>query len=256
MLHNLQKSFKNAVLDKTQEAELLQHIATVQDISPEQRVNIYRNDIILSTTEVLKDTFTAIHALVGEEFFPYLAESFITAHPPKQGSLILYGAEFPKFIKTFEPLAAHPYLSDVAQLEYLWLQSYHAANAKPFALNDMLKLGQALLSSSFTLHPSCALLRSPYPIFSLWKMGTQKNESPDINLDLNSSEDVLLIRNDTTVDVWQLSKGQYTLLKALQDGDTFATATEMAETAEAGMDLEDFFYQILEADVFSNVTLQ
>lgn len=96
-----------------------------------KRFNVYRNNVIVSLCEALGESFPAVKALLGEEYFRALAQAFVTAHPPVSPVLIWYGAGFADFLDAFPPLKAYPYLGDVARLEWSWLQAYHAADAAP-----------------------------------------------------------------------------------------------------------------------------
>ena len=88
-----------------------------------KRFNVYRNNVIVSLCEALGESFPAVKALLGEEYFRALAQAFVTAHPPVSPVLIWYGAGFADFLDVFPPLKAYPYLGDVARLEWSWLQA-------------------------------------------------------------------------------------------------------------------------------------
>ena len=80
-----------------------------------KRFSVYRNNVIVSLTEALEQTFPAIQNLLGEEYFKALARAFVVQHPPKSPVLIWYGADFAAFIEAFPPLEAYPYLATSAR---------------------------------------------------------------------------------------------------------------------------------------------
>lgn len=84
------------------------------------RMQVYRNNFILSLSEVLGVTYNKTLLLVGEECFEQLARNHILNHPPVSGDVNDYGEGFWNVFKDFpEIIKAAPYLVDVARFEWL-----------------------------------------------------------------------------------------------------------------------------------------
>src|SRR5437879_3167885 len=82
------------------------------------RIDVYRNTVQASLTEVLAAAFPVAQRIVGSAFFAELARAFIAARPPRAPQLSAYGRAFPDFIVA--PSHDHHllYLPDVARLEW------------------------------------------------------------------------------------------------------------------------------------------
>ncbi len=138
---------------------------------PARRFAVYRNNVLSSLIDALAQGFPVLQQLVGEEFFRAMAKMFVRAQPPRSRILAFYGQEFPAFVEAFAPAASLPYLADLARLEMLRIQAYHAADATTLAPQD---IGAALADEAglgelrWVLHPSVAVLRSRHAVVSLW----------------------------------------------------------------------------------------
>lgn len=165
-LKTLQHDFLKSVYQQDEDS-LLQHVA-YGEAEAKERFAIYRNNVSINLTNALKLTFPVVCKLVDERFFHYAASEYIKVEQPSSGNLDEYGAGFADFLSGFPPVETLPYLPDVAQLEWLYEQSYRAADAMEGDL----------------LHPSCRLLSSDYPVDQIWQMNQddyQGNESLDIS---------------------------------------------------------------------------
>ncbi|MFA0442417.1 hypothetical protein BCU70_15380 [Vibrio sp. 10N.286.49.C2] len=87
--------------------------------SADERLQIYRNNFIISLTEVLQACYPLSLALVGEECFASMAKFHITRHPPTSGSTLDYGEGFNESVSLLDNItSAVPYLLDVIELEW------------------------------------------------------------------------------------------------------------------------------------------
>jgi hypothetical protein len=121
-------------------------------------------------TEVLAAAYPVIRRLVDPRFFAYAADRFIAAHPPVSPCLSQYGDAFAEFLGCFEPCRAHPYLPDVARLEWAMHRAQDAADAAildPRLIADVLP--DDLERLTFRFHPSVTLLHSPWPVDRIWR---------------------------------------------------------------------------------------
>ena len=125
-LPELQRAFAAAIL--ADETATLSPLVRADGIAPERRIQVYRNNSLITLAEALKATFPVVCRLVDERFFDYAARAFIRAHPPRQPRLADYGEEFADFLAGFEPARSLPYLPDVARLEWAINLAYHAAD--------------------------------------------------------------------------------------------------------------------------------
>lgn len=98
---------------------------------PGPRFAVYRNNLVVSLVDALADTYPVVQEMVGVEFFRAMAREFVRLQPPSSPVLAHYGAGFAEFIAAFPPAASLPYLPDLARLEMMRVEVYHAADDAP-----------------------------------------------------------------------------------------------------------------------------
>lgn len=236
---NSQSAFAEALL--AEEAVCPPGLATWNGSAPGKRFAIYRNNVIVSLIDALADSVPVTQELVGEQFFRAMARQFVRAAPPRSPVLALYGDGFAEFIEAFPAAAGVPYLADVARLELLRVQAWHAADADALAPDEIARLlgdPAALPDARFILHPSLRLLRSPYAVVSLW--AAHQSESAALalaNVNPVQAETALVLRNGLDVEISTVAEGPATFILNLQQGVAFGQAAGQALAADAGFDL-------------------
>ncbi|OXX24880.1 hypothetical protein BWR16_05930 [Vibrio sp. V01_P9A10T6] len=205
-------------------------LTTWNGSDPEMRFAVYRNNVIVSLIDALTDSYPVVQSLVGEAFFQAMAREFIKGHPPSSPVLVWYGSEFPDFITSFIPASGVPYLADVARLEWMRIESWHAADAEPISQETLaawLSDEVALEQTCFILHPSLNTFDSQYPIASIWS--AHQNERVNLNnIDISASEAVVVIRHNVSVAITCLDHHAIHFIKLLNDGVSFAEAVQQA----------------------------
>lgn len=228
--------FAAALLDP--ERPLPPGLKTCNGSDPARRLAVYRNNVVASLIDALANGFPVTQALVGEEFFRAMARIYVAGSPPASPLMMDYGRSFPDFIATFAPAASVPYLADVARLERLRVDAYHAADATPLAADafrPLLADPGRLLALRLELHPACRWLRSRHSIFSLWAAHQGAGDLRDV--DPSRAEAALVVRPEVEVRVLSLPPGGADFLDALGDGQTLAEAASRGIAANPAFDL-------------------
>ncbi|OUD09276.1 hypothetical protein BVC71_11305 [Marivivens niveibacter] len=132
------------------------------------RFNVYRNNIVVGLIDALATGFPAVQRIVGIPFFRAMAGAFVRIHLPKSPIMMEYGVEFPQFLRRFQPVAHLPYLPDVALIELMQRRAYHAADAQPVTMDQVINLH----SLKIQLAPAVHVVRSEYPIVDIWRKNT------------------------------------------------------------------------------------
>jgi hypothetical protein len=190
-----------------------------------RRYDVYRNNVAASLTEALRQAFPVIERLLGSEYFTALANMFWHAHPPTSRRMMLYGAEMPRFLATFPPLAHLPYLPDVAKLEQALRIAYHAADAAPIAADRLGGLApDTFLAAKLTFAPAVQLITSGHPILSIWQANT-KTDAPPLAA---GPQSVLILRPQLDPAPHLLPDAATTFLNLLMAGATVGDAMEIA----------------------------
>lgn len=199
-----------------------------------KRFDVYRNNVMASLTDALTTAFPVIHKLVGAANFKVLAAAFVRKHPPQTPLIMHYGAEMPSFLETFEPARSLGYLPDIARLEQAMRTAYHAADAQAI---DPAWLAQvppdALMTLRLALAPAVQVLRSPWPIHSIWSYNMVANSpKPEAR-----AEDIAVLRPGFDPEPHLLAPGVAAFLTALHEGVALGTANARAGAEAADFDL-------------------
>ena len=95
-LPDLQGNLMNRIL-REESAEGLP-IAGQGPFTPDQRLQVYKNNTHLTLRDLLKDTFPVTTILLGDKFMNFAAHEFVAAFPPGSGDMNGYGGAFPGFL--------------------------------------------------------------------------------------------------------------------------------------------------------------
>jgi hypothetical protein len=210
-----------------QPGEPVPHAVGKTDGAPSlKRFNVYRNNVAVSLRAALAATYPVVKALVGDDFFTVMVRTYVADRLPSSPVLLDYGCDFPAFIETFEPARSLPYLPDVARLEWSFNESYHAADARPVTIDALSALDpDALQRVRFVFHPSLRLIRSDWPVLSIWHAHQKDDPAAHLpGLAQARAEHGFLVRPALEVQATLLPGEGFQLLAALCDGETLGEA--------------------------------
>lgn len=244
-LPELQKEFMDGVLHSD--------TAILKKINTTERLSIYKNNTLLLLTETLMGTFPAVAALGSEGFFRHLARAFIKAYPPKAADLHHYGAEFPDFMQKLSSIEQHPYLADVARLEWLRHSSYFSADATAITPGTLSVLTPENIGRAvFILHPCVRFISSHWPVDKLWKLGHGKIEAADVDIH-GSGADVLIFRHGNGIEMWTVPPTAGHFISSLLRREPFESATQQALKKDGGFSPEHHLGQLLQAGLITGI---
>lgn len=242
-LRELQLGFAAAVLDGA-EGNFDRHVQAA-GLSGARRLQVYRNNALLSLTGALEAVYPVARRVVGEGFFRYAAAQYIARHPSHSGDLHEFGEYFPLFLQSFAPAADLIYLPDVARLEWAYHRVFHAARHRPLDVAALARVpAERRGELRFQLHPAARLLESAFPIPRIWRVN-QDDDDGDSLVDLSEGGVKLLIvrRENLEIEFEPLEDGEFDLLRALAGGCDFTTACERAMTTQPTFDLPTCFHR-------------
>lgn len=215
------------------------------------RFAIHRANALGGLVDVLAGRFPVTGRLVGPDFFHALAQAFVAVHPPRSPVLLAWGDDLPGFIAGFAPAASVPYLADVAELEALRSQAYHAAESTPLDLPAVLATPpDRLASSRLVLHPSVRVVRSRFPVLSIW---TAHQDGRLGEIESWNAEDVLVSRPRAEVRHHRLARGSATFLRGLAAGHTIEAAGLAALRDHPGFDVGGALASLVAAEALSSI---
>ena len=193
----------------------------------ETRFDVYRNNVAVGLINALAGMFPATQRIVGEDFFRAMARHYVRGHPPRSRLLVEYGRDLAEFIAGFEPLAEMPWLADVARIERAWLDSYHAADAAPLAIERLAAIPEdELAGTMFVPHPAAKLVRSDHAAVTIF---TANRGEGDVGaIDIDHAEDALITRPHLDVAIRILPAGGAVFLQSLFSGEPLGEAATAA----------------------------
>lgn len=201
-----------------------------------RRFDVYRNNVAVGLVDALAAAYPAVRKLVGEDFFRAMAGEFARRHPPTIPILSEYGTGLADFVARFPPAAGVPYLSDVARLEWAWLRAYHAADREPVPIDALAEFPEAATGAVVpALHPSLRIVRSRWPVVSLWSASV--GDAPASAVDLARQETALVLRPVLEVVVRTVPVAGAAFLHSLSKGNSLAEAASAALEIDSGFDL-------------------
>jgi hypothetical protein len=124
-------------------------------------VKAHANTISHARLVALEETFPRLRTRLGDEQFNALSRIYVETAAAQRCDINGLGADFADFI-TGEGVDASSV--DLARIEWLWLESYHAADAEVLTMQDIAALDEeGLMATALTFHPSVRhiILRAP-----------------------------------------------------------------------------------------------
>jgi len=226
----LQQTFGAALFDSAQDSALAPLLK-----GDAGRVGIYRGSLHAHWARALASAYPVLRQLVGDEFFDAFARVFGRAHPALDPDLNRFGAALPDFLAGFAPAAAHPYLPDVARLEWSVHEAWFApdVDAPPATLAGLAP--GAFEAARAVLHPSLRLHASPWATVALWR--AHQAGGPDFPDDLHAQTYALVLRPRLDVVVETIGAAEYAALACLARGDTFGAALDAAFDVDGDFDV-------------------
>jgi hypothetical protein len=102
-----------------------------QGIASARRLQVYRNNLFASLTEVLAAVYPVTRHLVGAAYFDHAARGYIAAHPSVSGDVHRYGGRFGEYLGGYPGSDKLAYLPDTARLEWSYHGAFHTEQHPP-----------------------------------------------------------------------------------------------------------------------------
>jgi hypothetical protein len=229
-----------------------------------QRLQVYRNNFVISLREALASVYPVIQKLVGEEFFQHVAREYVQRYPSRTGNLHDFGDEFADFLDSFPGLDALPYLPDMARLEWAYHHVFHATEDNVLNLSALAAVDEKQMAGvTFQRSNSCVCLASDYPILHIWQANQNEQDSAQtiesVSLDEGGVR-LVVLRHGQNIEFRPLSVGVFALIEALAKNKTFAQACDITLEVEIDCDIAAALQFLVEQKIvsgfsFSSATL-
>lgn len=244
--------FAGALLDP--ESALPDFLTSNRSGNDPQRFAVYRNNVTVGLVRAMEANFPTIVRLVGSEYFAGLARLFVRNYPPRTRLMFEYGAEFANFLDAFGPLAAYPYLGDVARLETAWREAFHEADAVPLTLGELGAVPPGQVANlCFLSHPAARLVHSRFAAGSIFVANRQAGETSAINP--SKGETVLITRPEFDCAVRVLDAAQGRFAELLLAGKLLGEAATTAFESDAEFDLASAISGLVGSGAFAGFSI-
>lgn len=218
----------------------------------DERMQIYRNNFIVSLSEVLSATYPMVEALLGEECFEQIARQHVLSYPLKEGNVVHYGEGFQDTIMQFSQVIAQvPYSPEVARFEWhidqarqAQYEQSNAAELKPLALLGEVSEEQ---QPALVLHlkKGCRSFDSNYAVFDLFS-AIQTGQFEQLNI-TQLQQGVISIQANGEALCHALDADVFQLLQCLEQKQSLS---EIPEVLLAHLN------RIMALDIVDGFTLQ
>lgn len=199
-----------------------------------QRLAVYADGYRARTEDALADVYEAMRHVLGAAEFARLARAYTQAYPSRHPNLTFVGRRLGAWLPGQPWTAQLPFLPDLARLEWLVCQAFHAAEQPPLRIETLRTLTLAEWERArFTFQPSVDQLESAWPVLAIWQARSQPREQIDIPLE-GRPHRVMVFRDGVNVRCELLEPAPFALLAALRRGVRLAEACGAWPASSAG----------------------
>ncbi len=202
-------------------------------VAGEERMSVYANGYPARIQESLKEVYEAVHQVLGDDQFSEICHVYAHQYPSHDYNLNFVGRYFPEFLQGSPFSKAFPFLVDLAKLEWLIWESFHAFDEQPFQPHQLAEVpAEDWEHARVIFQPSVKLISSAWPILDIWRTRRQRSEEVKVDL-MNRSQQILVGRNKDQVRCELLDQTQAVLLSGLLSGENLGNVCEkLSEMAD------------------------
>jgi hypothetical protein len=218
-------------------SEALERLTGNDRLEPVEQLEIYREQFWLRHTASLVEDFPGVGGILGQSDWERLVEGYLQAHGPRSWTLRDLGRQFAEYVERCPDLAHQRLCSDMARLEWAFIELFDAADCPPLDLQKLASLPpSALESGQIILSPALQLLEVSYPVADLRMqlLESRRNAEAGRGVDIPDpvAQQLVLYRAaDRRLYHRPLNPEAFALLSALDRGLSLVRACEHALNA-------------------------
>ena len=222
----------------------------------------YRANAQALAQSSLQASHPVLRQLLGEDNFRHLAQDFWQAMPPERGDVAQWGGALPAYLPQVAPLqellAEHPYLPDVARVEWALHTAATATDAALDAPSFELLSTQDPAQLRFVLSPGCALIRSAHPVVAVvhWHdaRATSEHDAAREALARHEAQNALIWRRGLRPMLGAADAASAALIEATLHRQPLAAALDAAFAQRADFDVSAWLQQAVQTGVLLGVS--
>jgi hypothetical protein len=188
------------------------------------RMQIYADAYFGRLLDCMREDYPCIVATVGEEAFENLVRSYLTRYPPTEPSLLYAGCHLADLLAGHELLERWPFIADLARLERLLIEVFHAPGAPTLSADEMRSIAPADWPTvEVRTHPALRMLDCKWRVNDMLdaiKTGSQLHEP------MRGHVTLLVWRQTAQVYYRELDAPEHAALEVASGGASFAAVCE------------------------------
>lgn len=202
----------------------------------------YQLNAQATAQRVLAAAYPSIAAMVGAQALDTLALQLWRQHPPACGDLGLWGDALPDLLATHPDLQGWPWLADSARLDWACHLSARAADTSLEA-DSLARLADTDPQHlHIQLKPCVHVVRSPWPIVSLWQAHQLDGASQDAAVAevlgqaqaQGQAENAVIWRHPWQIQLERMAHGPASWMAALCQASADASGPSRHDQADQG----------------------
>jgi hypothetical protein len=186
-------------------------------------------------TDVLREDYPRVAAILGDEQFSLLTCRYLARHPSTHPSVRHVGRHFADWLP--EAQTPFAFLPDLARLEWARVEVFDAPDTEPLRLSDLEPLPAAEWPEiRLRLVPACAVVESDWPVHELWA-AAERDRDGDRALEnaARAPSAIRVWREDFRVSHAAMGPAERRAFPLLQRGRPFA---EICSALEGNLDAD------------------
>lgn len=207
----------------TNDPAILDQIMGLSDDEKRVRLSVYRNNIFYSLSTALREIFPVTHQLCGEDYFYRIAHRYLISNPPQSPELHHYGEHFAQLLAEQPSHQSHPYLAEIANLEYQLVHTTHMTRTptlSPQSLAAELTTIPNIAKTYWKIDPAAQLITSAFNLPDIYAAHAQNALDRLSTLDWNQPSYLLIAKNALRFgEIYPLTQTEAQLIMHLQQGD-------------------------------------
>lgn len=194
-------------------------------LTPAMQLDIYREQFFLRHRDVLREDFASLERLLGQDAFDALGSAYLQAFPPSSFTLRDLGKELPRFVREREPWSRDGLLSDLARVEWAFVEAFDAADVTALDPEVIAAMPEdAWPSARIVLEPSVQLVALGHAAHD-YRLAVRKAEAGAVRPEAKPCG-VVVFRGPELLQCLEVDPGAFALLEALAGGAQLGEACE------------------------------
>lgn len=203
------------------------HVTGNDRLSPVEQLEIYREQFWLRHTASLVEDFPGLGGILGQIDWERLLEEYLETHPPDGFSLRDLGQHLPSFVERAEWLPQRELCTDMARLEWTYVEVFDDADAPPLDAAELGRISEdAWERACIELAPALRLLSVRYRVADLRRRLRAATDS--VPIPPPEAQKLVVYRLQREIYDRGVSRGAFALLGALRSGTPLVAACEQA----------------------------